>query len=150
LVGSQRYVQSHSSDPITAMLNFDVNAYGKTIVFGNAERTDNVELRRTFLQTCAAEDVTCVGFPQLPPSDDRSFVQAGKPTLSVAILPSVEAHQMWLMLNAPAKSGLAQGTVPAVLQMIHTPEDSPDKVSEESMTLMFRFARSLVRSLARR
>ncbi len=34
LVGSAQYVKQHSADRIGAMLNFDINAYGDTIVFG--------------------------------------------------------------------------------------------------------------------
>ena len=47
LIGSQQYVQNHTSDSISAMLNFDINAYGNTILFGPSDRQDNVELRRT-------------------------------------------------------------------------------------------------------
>jgi Iap family predicted aminopeptidase len=149
LIGSARYVKAHASDRIAAMLNFDINAYGDTILFGPAGRPDNGALRRTFVQTCAAEDAACVGFVQMPPGDDRSFVRAGIPTVSVAILPAVEAHQLWLLLHAGAGSGLAPGTQPAILRTIHTPEDTADKVSDAAMARMHRFALSLVRSLAR-
>src|SRR4029077_9505641 len=75
LIGSAQYVQKHAADRIAAMLNFDINAYGNTIVFGPSERTDNAALRRALVRTCAAEDVPCVPFPQMPPGDDRSFVK---------------------------------------------------------------------------
>ena len=58
------------------MLNFDINAYGDTIMFGPAERPESAALRRAFLETCAAADIPCVGFAQMPPCDDRSFVRA--------------------------------------------------------------------------
>ena len=150
LIGSAHYVKQHASDRIVAMLNFDINAYGNTILFGPAELPENAALRRTFMQTCATEDVACVGFAQMPPGDDRSFVKAGIPTISVAILPPVEVHQLWLMMNAGANSGLAQGTSPSILRTIHTAEDTPEKVSEETIVRMQRFALSLVRSVARR
>lgn len=67
LIGSARYVQHHTTDRIVAMLNLDINAYGGTVVFGPSERTDNVGLRRAFVQTCAAEDMVCVGFPRCRP-----------------------------------------------------------------------------------
>jgi hypothetical protein len=132
------------------MLNFDINAYGNTVLFGPSERTDNAAVRRTLLQTCAIEDVPCIGFAQMPPGDDRSFVTGGIPAVSVAILPAIEAHQLWLMMNAGANAGLAQGTAPAILKTIHTAEDTPAKLNEESMTVMLRFALSLVRTLGRR
>jgi hypothetical protein len=83
----------------------------------------------------------------MPPGDDRSFTRLGIPTLSVAVLPALEAHQLWLAVNAGAASGLAPGTTPPILRTIHTAEDTPEKVSEETMTTMICFVLSLVRSL---
>lgn len=150
LIGSARYVQHHASDRIVAMLNLDINAYGNTVLFGPSERADNAGLRRAFVQTCAAEDVACVGFPQLPPGDDRSFVKTGIPTISLAVLPAVEAHQLWLIMNAGTNAGLAQGTTPPILRTIHTAEDTSAKVDAESMARVLRFALTLVRTVARR
>ncbi len=149
LVGSAQYLKQHASERFAAMLNFDINAYGDTILYGPGV-SENAALRRTFVETCAAEDVACVGFAQMPPGDDRSFVKAGVPTISVGIVPAVEAHQLWLMMNAGPNSGLAQGVAPPILKTIHTPDDTPDKLSEETMSRMQRFALSLVRSVARR
>lgn len=150
LVGSAQYVKQHSADRIGAMLNFDINAYGDTIVFGPSELKENAALRRKFVETCAAEDIACSGFAQMPPGDDRPFVKAGIPTISIGIIPAVEVHQLWLIMNAGASSGLAQGTMPPIMRTIHTPEDTPSKLSEETMLRMQRFALSLVRSVARR
>jgi Zn-dependent M28 family amino/carboxypeptidase len=148
LIGSARYVQAHASDTIAAMLNFDINAYGDTVLFGPSDRPDSAVLRRTLVQTCAAEDASCIGFPQMPPGDDRSFVKAGVPTVSLAILPAIEAHQLWLMMNAGGPSGLAQGTTPAIFRTIHTAEDTPEKINEGQMAKMFRFALALTRRVA--
>jgi Zn-dependent M28 family amino/carboxypeptidase len=150
LLGSAQYLKQHATDRIAAMLNFDVNAYGDTLMFGPSERPESAALRRAFVQTCAAEDIPCVGFAEMPASDDRSFVRAGVPTLSVAIVPAVDAHQLWLMMNARADSGLAPGMVPAILRTIHTSGDTPDKLDEAAMLRVQRFAVSLVRSVARR
>jgi Peptidase family M28 len=150
LLGSAHYVKQHSADRIVAMLNFDINAYGNTIVFGPSELKENAALRRKFVETCAAEDIACAGFAQMPPGDDRSFVKAGIPTISIGIIGAVEAHQLWLMMNAGANAGLAQGTMPPIMRTIHTPDDGPDKVSEETVLRMQRFALALVRSVARR
>ncbi|HSC29187.1 MAG TPA: M28 family peptidase [Vicinamibacterales bacterium] len=150
LIGSQRYVQSQASPPPAAMVNFDINAYGDTVVFGPSKREDNKALRRAFVETCAAEDRSCVGFPQMPPGDDRSFMSAGIPTLSIAMVPARDVHQLWLMLNAGADSGLAQGTVPEILRTIHTAQDTSAKVDGEAMARALRFALSLVRNVVRR
>jgi Zn-dependent M28 family amino/carboxypeptidase len=149
LVGSAQYLKQHASERFAAMLNFDINAYGDTIVYG-PRLSENAALRRMLVETCAAEDVACVGFAQMPPGDDRSFVKAGIPTISVGIVPAVEAHQLWLMMNAGPNSGLAQGVAPPILKTIHTPDDTPDKLSEETMSRMQRFAVALVARVARR
>jgi Zn-dependent M28 family amino/carboxypeptidase len=149
LLGSARYVQQHASDRIVAMLNLDINAYGTTVVFGPSERADNAGLRRAFVQTCAAEDVACVGFAQMPPGDDRSFVKAGIPTVSFGVVPALDAHQLWLMVNG-AGAGLAQGATPAILRTIHTAEDTSAKVDAETMARVLRFTLSLARTVAQR
>ncbi len=150
LLGSAKYVQQHASDRIVAMFNLDINAYGNTMLFGPSEAPENAGLRRTFVQTCAAEDIACVGLPRMPPGDDLSFVKAGIPTISLGVVSAVEAHQVWLMMNGGANSGLAPGTTPAILRTIHTPEDTSAKVDPQTMARVLRFALSLVRSVVRR
>jgi hypothetical protein len=149
LRGSAAYVDRHAARKTSAMLNFDINAYGDTVLFGPSEGDTNQALKRTLLTTCAAEALNCVGFPQMPPGDDRRFTARGIPTLSIAMLPSVEVHQLWLTMNAGANAGLAKETVPSVLQTIHTPADTIEKVNEDSMARMLRFATALARSVSK-
>ncbi|MGH9350144.1 MAG: M28 family metallopeptidase [Vicinamibacterales bacterium] len=147
LVGSAEYTRRHAADRIDAMLNFDINGYGDTIVFGPAQRLDNAAIRRALVMTCGAEDIACVAFPQMPPGDDRSFADAGIPAISIATLPAVEAHQFWLLRAAGASSGLADGFAPRLARIIHSSEDTPERVDLESVATTLRFARSLVRAL---
>jgi hypothetical protein len=63
---------------------------------------------------------------------------------------AIEAHQVWLMMNAGKEAGLAEGAVPQILRTIHTAADTPDKVDEERMAAMLRFALTLVRGVTRR
>ena len=148
LIGSGRYVKIHGVERIAAMLNFDINAYGDTIVFGPSEPELNAGLRQTLAETCASERRNCVAFPQMPPGDDRSFLGAQVPTLSIAQLPAVEVHQLWLLMNAQKDSGLVQGHVPAILRTIHTADDTAAKVDGESMARLLEFAKTLVRKAA--
>ncbi len=150
LLGSAEYVKAHASDRVTAMLNLDINAYGNTILFGPSERPDNAALRRVFVETCAAEDAACIGLPQMPPGDDRSFMKAGIPTISFGMIGAIEAHQVWLMMNAGKEAGLAEGMVPGILRTIHTAADTPDKADEKRMAAMLHFALTLVKGVARR
>jgi hypothetical protein len=148
LVGSGKFVQQHRDDKIAAMVNFDINAYGDTILFG-PWRADNASLRRAVVETCGLEDIPCMNFTQMPPGDDRSFLKAGIPNVSLALLPALEAHQLWLTLAGGPKAGLAQGTMPAIFRNIHSAEDVPEKLNDDNMAMVLRYARSLVRALGR-
>lgn len=147
LLGSAHYAKAHASDRIRAMLNFDINAYGDTVLFGPWEQAVNASLRRSLVLTCADEGLPCVPFPQMPPGDDRSFVAANVPALSIAILPAAEAHQVWLMMNGGDAAAI-ESAPPPVFRTIHSPEDTPDKVDARTLSTMLRFGLSLVRRVA--
>jgi Zn-dependent M28 family amino/carboxypeptidase len=148
LRGAAAYATRHAARKTSAMINFDINAYGNTMLFGPSERPENAALKRTLLTACANEAVNCVAFPQMPPGDDRVFTQRGIPTLSLATLPAAELHQLWLMMNAGPGSGLAKDTIPGIIRTIHTPDDTLDKVDGKSVAQALRLATALVRVLA--
>ena len=146
LIGSQKYIETHPSDRIRAMVNLDVNAYGDTVLFGASRGTANAAPRQALLETCAALDTGCIGFAQMPPGDDRSFEKAGIPALSIAILPALEVHQLWLLLNAEPGSA-AKLAMPAILQTLHTAADTIEKVDATAMARQADFVLALVRRL---
>jgi len=39
------------------MFNFDINAYGNTVVYGPSEMKENAALRQLVVQTCASQDL---------------------------------------------------------------------------------------------
>jgi hypothetical protein len=147
LLGSAKYVDAHASDRIKAMLNYDINGYGDTVLFGPPMGGDDARLTRTLLETCAAESVGCLRFDGMPPGDDRSFGAQKIPTVSIAILPATEAHQLWLMLHAKS-AGLAQGFAPPIFATIHTPNDVPEKLNATSMATAGRLAQALIRRVS--
>ena len=146
LIGSQKYVDAHAADGIRAMVNLDVNGYGDTLLFGASRGAANAAPRKAVLETCAALDASCVGLVQMPPGDDRSFVKAGIPAVSLAMLPALEAHQLWLMMSGP-ESGLAPGKVPAIMTTLHTPADTLDKIDGAAMARQADFVTALIRRL---
>jgi hypothetical protein len=148
LRGAAAYAEKHAARKTSVMLNFDINAYGDTTLFGPSERPENAMLKRTLLESCAGEAIDCVGFPQMPPGDDRVFTERGVPTLSLATLPAIELHQLWLMMNGGANAGLAKDTVPTIIRTIHTPEDALDKVDGKSVARALRLAMAILKALA--
>jgi hypothetical protein len=148
LLGSARYVAAHAIEPIRAMVNFDIAGYGDTLLFSHPPGGENVSLRQGIRQTCADEDVDCVRFPSLPYGDDRSFGLAHVPTLTLALLPATEVHQMWLLMNAGVAGGLVPGTVPPIFRTIHTANDLLSKVDGQSIARVQRLTTALVRLLS--
>lgn len=147
LLGSAKYAEAHAGDRITAMLNYDINGYGNTVLFGPPPGPLDARLARTMLETCAAERIDCLRFDGMPPGDDRSFGARKIPALSIAILPAPEAHQLWLMLHAE-RAGLAPGFAPAIFGTIHTTNDVPDKLEEAAMATAERLAQALIRRVS--
>src|SRR5262245_36704206 len=130
LRGSAQYVAAHQKAAIRAMLNFDINAYGDTVIFAPPLGGSDDTLQATFRQTCVAEKIDCVPFTRMPPGDDQSFGRARIPTLSIATLPAGEASQLRQLLEGPP--GASSASPPAVLQIIHTPQDAVEKVDGAS------------------
>ncbi len=147
LIGSAKYLEAHAGDRIKAMLNYDINGYGDTVLFGPPQGGADPRLGRTMLETCASESVDCLRFDGMPPGDDRSFGARKIPTLSIAILPAAEAHQLWLLLHAKS-AGLAQGFAPPIFTTIHTPGDVPDKLDGTAMATAGRLAQALIRRVS--
>jgi hypothetical protein len=147
LVGSAQYVEAHAADRIVAMLNYDVNAYGDTVLYGPPEGGADPRLARSMAEACAGEGIDCVRFAGLPPGDDRSFGARKIPSLSIAILPAAEVHQLWLMLHGKG-DGLAPGFVPPILRTIHTPDDRAEKVNGADVARALRLAVALVRRVS--
>ena len=85
----------------------------------------------------------------MPPGDDRPFTAAGVPTVSLAILPALEVHHLWLMMNGGAQA-LAKDAAPAITRTIHTADDVESRLEPQAMETMLRFARALVQTLARK
>jgi Peptidase family M28 len=146
--GSRQFVLSHGTDHIRAMLNFDVNGYGETILFRVAEQARDTWLRRLLVRTCASESMDCVRCDYLPPSDDRAFGEAGIPTLSIASLPREEAHQLVSHFRRRARSRIAKGPAPAILRIMHTSSDVAENIDGPSLVRIVRFIAALARACA--
>jgi Zn-dependent M28 family amino/carboxypeptidase len=132
LLGSQAYIAAEGAERVAAMVNVDIAAHGDAIVYGPASHTGNTQVYREFRQVCAVHG-PCIEFPAFPRSDDRSFQAAGVPNISIGIAPAVDAHQLWLLLNAGPNAGLREGLMPALMGIIHTPADTLAHVDPAAM-----------------
>jgi Zn-dependent M28 family amino/carboxypeptidase len=145
LLGSKHFAKNMNRPGIAGMINLDIVGYGDTLIYGPAAAAGNDELYASIRQICAYSENQCLEFPSFPPSDDRSFQAADIPNVSLATLPRLEAHQLWLLLNTNnADSGLDSNFVPPILRTIHSPEDTIDKLDPTSMTLAYNLLLNLV------
>jgi hypothetical protein len=138
LLGSRHYVKTEEGERSAAMINLDVSAAGDAVLFGPARNAGNEIVYDAAWQTCAEEDLTCVEFADYPSSDDRSFQAAGVPNISIAVMPEIEAHQMWLLMNARESSGFAPGFRTHTMSTLHSPSDTLGEVQPEAMALAYR------------
>jgi hypothetical protein len=135
LIGAQRWIAANGTQRVTAVVNSDVAAFGDTLMYGenNGERSGFV--LTALREECAERALTCVGFPVYPPSDDRAFIAAEVPVVSIGFQNRAGAHQMWLAFNGGETSGLAEGFVPEVFQLIHSEGDVIEAVDPATVAL---------------
>jgi hypothetical protein len=146
LFGSAQFVRSHGDRPVRVMVNLDVNASGDTTIYG-PRHAANEPVMRSLRLVCATIASACVEFPRMPPSDDISFQKGGIPAVSIATMPQLHAHQLWMQVNGGRNAGLAPGFVAEILRSIHTPADTSGLVAPEAMTQAYRVVLGLIRAL---
>jgi Zn-dependent M28 family amino/carboxypeptidase len=147
LVGSRHFAGSSRVDRIRALINLDTLQGGSTIIFGPTAPAGNEDVDRHMRRVCLEASLDCLGFPKFPPSDERSFNDVGVPSISVAVVPRIEAHQLWLLLNGGKASGLEKGFEPDVLRTIHTPADQPGRLDPDTLSTAYRGAMALLLAL---
>ena len=135
LIGARKWIEAHGLTNVAAVVNSDVAGYGDTMMYGQNNGPQSASITRAVQELCAERALQCVGYPMYPPSDDRAFSAAGAPVVSLGFQDEVGAHQMWLAFNGGEANGLAEGFVPRVFQLIHSAEDTMDKVDPATVAL---------------
>lgn len=135
LLGSKAYVAGRKPGEIAAAVNVDIAGFGDTVLYGLGKSEGDGRLQEVLGAICAERRLACLEFSKFPAGDDRSFKAAGIPTVSIGFLPRVQAHQLWLSLNGGKDSGLPDGWVPPILKIIHTSEDTLDKIDPGTLDL---------------
>ena len=147
LLGSRHFAESMDRARVAAMVNLDIAGYGDTVFAGPSASTGNGTVYDALARVCARDHRACVVSAAFPTSDDRSFQAAGTPNVSLAILPALEAHQMWLLMNGARESGLAADFRPGILRTIHTAEDRTSRLDATAMTLAYEMVTALILEL---
>lgn len=135
LGGSKAYVAGRKPGEIAAAVNLDIAGFGDAVLYGLGKTEGDARLQEVVGTICGERRLSCMEFPQFPTGDDRSFAAAGIPAISIGFAPRVQAHQLWLLLNGGKDSGLKEGWGPPLMKIIHTPEDTLDKVDPGTLDL---------------
>ena len=135
LIGASRWIEANGTDHVAAVVNSDVAAFGDALMYGENNGDRSAFVLTALREECADRALTCVGFPVYPPSDDRAFIAAEVPVVSIGFQNRVGAHQMWLAFNGGETPGLAQGFVPEVFQLIHSEGDVIEAVDPATVAL---------------
>lgn len=132
LIGARRFLERHGTDRLAAVVNSDIAAYGDALMYSEPADPGFAPVLRAVRETCAAQALTCIGYPRYPPSDDRVFSAAGVPTVSLGFQDRAGAHQTWLALNAEG-GGLAPGFAPPLFGLIHSEADTLERLDPETL-----------------
>ncbi|HEX8662300.1 MAG TPA: M20/M25/M40 family metallo-hydrolase [Brevundimonas sp.] len=135
LIGAKKWIEAHGLTNVAAVVNSDVAGYGDTMMYGQNNGLQSAFVTRAVQTVCSELALQCVGYPAYPPSDDRAFSAAGAPVVSLGFQDQVGAHQMWLAFNGGQTNGLAEGFVPQVFRLIHSNEDTIERVDPATVRL---------------
>lgn len=133
LVGAKAYVEKHGTENLAAVINADINAYGDTLMHGLNNGAQSAGITQAVRDLCTARAKPCVDFPEYPPSDDQVFSAAGVPTVSLGYLPRAEAEILKIFMTDPAAAMKNKLPMPAILGLIHTPNDKIEKVDPATL-----------------
>ena len=147
LVGARAFITAHGVEDIAAVINADINANGDTLMHGLNNGAQSAFITEAVRELCAELKRSCLDFPEYPPSDDRAFSAAGAPTVSLGHQPKAEAEKLRAFMLNPPTSAPDPATIPEVLALIHTPNDTIARVEPATLAMAADFFTALVMKL---
>ena len=144
LLGAKAWIAAHGVGNLAAVVNGDVNADGETLMYGLNNGAQSKFLNAAVADLCQARTMSCLAFREYPPSDELPFIAAGVPAVSLGHQPKAEAEKLRAFMLNPPKSQPDMTTVPKVLTVIHTPNDTLANVQPATLSQAADFVTALV------
>lgn len=146
LLGAKAYAVGPDAARVAAVINFDINAYGDTPFFAIPQGPEGAFLNEVITAGCKAARETCRAFEVYPPSDHRAFWLRYIPATSFSYLPAAEVEQLDAFMLEGRKASRNPLPLPAVLGLIHTPNDKAAAVDPATVKRATRLAVAMARA----
>ena len=147
LLGAKAFIEAHGTGDLAAVINADINAYGDTLMHGLNNGAQSAGVTAAVRELCTVRALSCLDFPQYPPSDDQAFSAAGVPTVSLGFLPKAEAEKLKNFMQNPAAASQDPAALPAILGLIHTGNDRIERVEPATLAAAAEVFTALVMKL---
>jgi aminopeptidase S len=144
LVGSVNYTRTLTKQDLPALfINFDVFGYGDTLwVWARDPKTGAAA---TIADVAASKKFPMQVGPAYPPSDHLSFVRLGVESLSFSLIDGSEIPGILSIFR-----GGRPETPPRVMTIIHTPNDTVDKIDFRAVSRGIQMVEQVVRAIDER
>lgn len=143
LVGSREFVKSREKGGLpNVYINFDVYGAGDTIWLWSAD--ENAGFAKSFKEAATAAKYGFLISKDYPPSDHRSFAVPGVEPFSFSLGPANEAANIIKVLkHEPVDPAI----FPKVLLVIHSPNDTIEKVDSNAVVKSLVVVEAAIRTL---
>jgi aminopeptidase S len=143
LVGSQEYIKARQvSELPTVFLNFDVFGYGDTLWVLTTD--DKSKLAQSVSDAAKAANFSASIGTKYPPSDHLSFIKAKVETLSFSLVGKDEIENI---LKVFAGENLKPEQMPRVMSIIHSTNDTADKIDANAVAKALPVVEQAIRNL---
>lgn len=144
LVGSANYSRALAKKVLPEVfINFDVFGYGDTLWVG--ARNPKVGAALAVAEVAATTKFPLQIGPAYPPSDHLSFHRAGVESLSISLIDGSEIPGILSIF-----SGGHPEKAPRVMSIIHSPDDTVDKIDFKAVSRGIQMVEQVVRAIDER
>jgi aminopeptidase S len=141
LVGSRAFVESKPTGLPAIYINFDVYGAGDTIWLWSPD--ENLDFVKSFVKSAKEAKFSHLVSKEYPPSDHRSFTVPGVESYSFSLGSAGEAKNVINVLKSQADPK----NFPKVLQVIHSENDTVDKVDANAVVKSLVVIESAIRAV---